>query len=121
MNSLVIMKDRQAVTDSLTVAKSFEKNHRDVLRSARNLSAQNCAVKKMFFESTYINQQSHKQPMIYMNRDGFTLLAMSFTGKKALDFKLKYIQPRIKPLTPKEQQMMEKAFDELFKEDDCRG
>lgn len=92
MNSLVIMKDRQAVTDSLTVAKSFEKNHRDVLRSARNLSAQNCAVKKMFFESTYINQQSHKQPMIYMNRDGFTLLAMNFTGKKALDFKLKYIQ-----------------------------
>ena len=92
MNSLVIMKDRQAVTDSLTVAKSFEKNHRDVLRSARNLSAQNCAVKKMFFESTYINQQGHEQPLIYMNRDGFTLLAMSFTGKKALDFKLKYIQ-----------------------------
>ncbi|WP_282805912.1 hypothetical protein [Lactobacillus isalae] len=29
--------------------------------------------------------------------------------------------PRIKPLTPKEQKMMEKAFDELFKEDDCRG
>ena len=27
-----------------------------------------------------------------MNRDGFTLLAMGFTGKKALDFKLKYIE-----------------------------
>src|SRR5699024_3485192 len=30
--------------------------------------------------------------VIYMNRDGFTLLAMGFTGKKALTFKLKYIE-----------------------------
>ena len=30
--------------------------------------------------------------MYYMNRDGFTLLAMGFTGKKALEFKLKYIE-----------------------------
>ena len=30
--------------------------------------------------------------MIFMNRDGFTLLAMGFTGKKALEFKLKYIK-----------------------------
>ncbi|WP_331199969.1 Rha family transcriptional regulator [Lactobacillus gasseri] len=92
LNNLVIMKDRQAVTDSLKVAESFEKEHRNVLKRARNLIAQNGAVEKMFFESTYINQQGHEQPMIYMNRDGFTLLAMSFTGKKALDFKLKYIQ-----------------------------
>lgn len=92
LNNLVIMKDRQAVTDSLKVAESFEKEHRNVLKRARNLTAQNGAVEKMFFESTYINQQGHEQPMIYMNRDGFTLLAMSFTGKKALDFKLKYIQ-----------------------------
>lgn len=86
------MKDRQAVTDSLKVAETFEKEHRNVLKRARNLTAQNGAVEKMFFESTYINQQGHEQPLIYMNRDGFTLLAMSFTGKKALDFKLKYIQ-----------------------------
>ena len=92
MNNLVIMKDRQAVTDSLKVAETFEKEHRNVLKRARKLTAQNGAVEKMFFESTYINQQGHEQPLIYMNRDGFTLLAMSFTGKKALDFKLKYIQ-----------------------------
>lgn len=45
----------------------------------------------MFVESTYVNR-GKEYPMIYMNRDGFTLLAMGFTGKKALDFKLKYIQ-----------------------------
>ena len=30
--------------------------------------------------------------MYYMNRDGFSLLAMGFTGKKAIDFKLKFIE-----------------------------
>lgn len=92
MNDLVIMKDKQAVTTSLQVAESFEKNHRDVMRTIRNLTAQNCAVENMFVESTYVNKQGHEQPMYYMNRDGFTLLAMSFTGKEAMKFKLEYIE-----------------------------
>lgn len=91
MNNLVIMKDRQAVTDSLKVAESFDKKHKNVLQNIQNLAAENSATKKMFVESTYVNR-GKEYPMIYMNRDGFTLLAMSFTGKKALDFKLKYIQ-----------------------------
>lgn len=91
LNNLVIMKDRQAVTDSLKVAESFDKKHKHVLETARNLAAENSATKKMFVESTYVNR-GKEYPMIYMNRDGFTLLAMGFTGKKALDFKLKYIQ-----------------------------
>ena len=92
MNDLVIMKDKQAVTTSLQVAESFEKNHRDVMRTIRNLTAQNCAVGNMFVESTYVNKQGHEQPMYYMNRDGFTLLAMGFTGKEAVKFKLEYIE-----------------------------
>ena len=91
MNNLVVLRDRQAVTDSLQVAESFDKKHKHVLETARNLAAENSATKKMFVESTYVNR-GKEYPMIYMNRDGFTLLAMGFTGKKALDFKLKYIQ-----------------------------
>ena len=91
MNNLVVLRDRQAVTDSLKVAESFDKKHKHVLETARNLAAENSATKKMFVESTYVNR-GKEYPMIYMNRDGFTLLAMGFTGKKALDFKLKYIQ-----------------------------
>lgn len=46
----------------------------------------------MFVESTYYNQQNGQDyPLFVMNRDGFTLLAMGFTGKKALQFKLDYI------------------------------
>lgn len=92
MNDLVIMKSKQALTTSLKVAEKFEKNHKDVMKSIRNLTAQNCAVKNMFVESTYVNSRGQEQPMYYMNRDGFTLLAMGFTGKEAVKFKLEYIE-----------------------------
>ncbi|WP_137597828.1 Rha family transcriptional regulator, partial [Paucilactobacillus kaifaensis] len=91
MNDLVIMKEQQAVTSSLQVSETFSKEHRNVLRDVKNLTAQNSAVKKYFFEDTYINSRGQEYPIIYMNRDGFTLLAMGFTGKQALAFKLKYI------------------------------
>lgn len=91
MDELVIMHDQQAVTTSLKVAEIFEKEHRVVMKSIRNLTAQNYAVKKMFVEDSYLNSRNQQQPMYYMNRDGFTLLAMGFTGSKAMEFKLKYI------------------------------
>ncbi|WP_040759430.1 Rha family transcriptional regulator [Sporosarcina newyorkensis] len=94
MNQLVIMQDRKAVTSSLRVAEDFERNHRDVLKSIDELKegvAQNFA--DLFHETTYMHEQNKQEyRMFYMNRDGFTLLAMGFTGKRALDFKLKYIQ-----------------------------
>lgn len=92
MEDLVIMHDQQVVTTSLKVAEIFEKEHKGVMKSIRNLTAQNCAVKKMFVEDSYLNSRNQQQPMYYMNRDGFTLLAMGFTGSKAMEFKLKYIE-----------------------------
>lgn len=91
MNDLVIMHDQQAVTTSLKVAEVFSKAHRHVLEAIRNLTAENSAVKNMFAESTYVNKRGQEQPMYYMNRDGFTVLAMGFTGEAALQFKLMYI------------------------------
>ena len=91
MNDLVIMHEQQAVTTSLKVAEIFKKEHRNVMQSINNLTAENSAVKKMFVEDSYLNSRNQQQPMYYMNRDGFTLLAMGFTGSKAMEFKLKYI------------------------------
>lgn len=91
MNDLVIMKSRKALTTSLKVAEVFGKAHRTVLDKIKNLTAQNYAVGKMFAKSTYVNRQGHEQPMYYMNRDGFTLLTMGFTGETALQFKVDYI------------------------------
>lgn len=92
MDELVIMKSEQALTTSLKVAETFSKEHKVVMRAIKNLAAQNCTVEKMFVSSTYVDSRGHEQPMYYMNRDGFTLLAMGFTGKDAMEFKVKYIQ-----------------------------
>lgn len=91
MNELVTSREQYAVTTSLRVAEAFEKEHKHVMESIQNLMAEKSAVKKMFVESTYVNSRNREYPMYYINRDGFTLLAMGFTGKKAMSFKLKFI------------------------------
>lgn len=94
MQELVILKNKEAVTTSLQVAESFDKKHRHVLSAIDELKegvAENWA--DLFWEDTYVhpqNKQSYR--IIYMNRNGFSLLAMGFTGKKALNFKLQYIE-----------------------------
>ena len=95
-DDLVGVFKNDAVTTSLRVAEVFEKRHDHVLRAIENLVVglpKNEETPQMFFKSTYIdNQNSQKYPMYRMNRDGFSLLVMGFTGKKALEWKLKYIR-----------------------------
>ena len=90
-DNLVIMKERQAVTSSLQVAESFNKNHQHVLRSIDGLKKDVSNFGQMFIETNLPDSYGRDRKAFYMNRDGFTLLAMGFTGKKALEFKLKYI------------------------------
>ena len=95
MNNLVIMKDQQAVTSSLQVADNFGKSHRHVLEAINKKidSAENSAqYKTMFVKGTYKDKSGKQNKMYYMNRDGFTFIAMGFTGAKADGFKLKYIE-----------------------------
>ena len=95
MNELVFKgQNDQVLTNSLLVAEKFGKEHKHVLDAIREL-IQGCAetsADPMFVETIYVNEQNRQEyPMFVMNRDGFTLLAMGFTGKKALKFKLDYI------------------------------
>jgi len=87
-------RNDQVLTNSLLVAEKFGKEHKHVLDAIREL-IQGCAetsADPMFVETIYVNEQNRQEyPMFVMNRDGFTLLAMGFTGKKALKFKLDYI------------------------------
>lgn len=92
MNELVLLKNDEAVCDSLEVAEKFHKRHVDVIRSLENLITQNCTVKSMFHSSNYVADNGQTYKKYFMNRDGFSLLVMGFTGKDALDWKLKYIK-----------------------------
>lgn len=83
--------------DSLYVAEFFEKNHKEVLRDIRNIAAPNSGLSKEFAErnfalGSYKDKQNQKRPCYYLTRDGFTILVMGYTGKKALRFKELYIR-----------------------------
>lgn len=92
MNNLVIMKSKQALTTSLKVAETFEKKHQHVLRDIDSLKKDVSNFGHMFEETSIKDSYGREQRAYFMNRDGFTLLAMGYTGKKALQFKLKYIE-----------------------------
>ena len=91
----IVTLDGQAVVSSRYVAEAFGKEHKHVLRDIENIKssgvAQNWA--DLFKSSNYQHQQNKQwYPEYLITRDGFTLLAMGFTGKEALQWKLKYIE-----------------------------
>lgn len=97
INELTQVKNNETVTTSLLVGEKFNKNHKDILRKIESLLSQiedgaKLRSPLLFEKSEYITAQNKKATMYYMNRDGFTLLAMGFTGSEALKWKLKYIE-----------------------------
>ena len=91
MNEIILSQTGSEITaDSRDIAENFDKQHKDVLEAVRNLTAENSATKSMFIESSY-ESRGKEYPCYLMNRDGFSVLAMGFTGSYALEWKLKYI------------------------------
>lgn len=92
MNDLVQLSKNEAVCSSLDVAKKFGKRHDNVIRLIGGL-LKNEETHKMFKATQYVEEQNGQTYQMYlMNRDGFSLLVMGFTGKSALEWKLKYIE-----------------------------
>ena len=90
------MKDVARV-DSLFIADAFKKNHKEVLRDIRKLTEPKSGLSDEFAErnfalGSYKDKQNQKRPCYYLTRDGFTMLVMGYTGKKAMTFKELYIK-----------------------------
>lgn len=91
--SISLVNDRPATT-SLAIAESFGKRHDHVVRTIQDLihklpesfSAPN------FGAAEYMDEQGKPRPMFTVFFDGFILLVMGYTGKKALGMKLAYIE-----------------------------
>lgn len=81
------------VVTSLDVAETFEKEHYHVMEDIREIQSKISTPEfsGLFYEGEYKASNGKKNPMYYMNRDGFTLLVMGYTGEKAMRFKLAYI------------------------------
>lgn len=120
MNKLVQIRNETAICTSLQVAEKFEKRHQEILYAieGRKCSCDGKGCKKcqgrgyqqlgllqedlgisakshlskMFAKTSYRDSGGRKRPLYLMNRDGFSLLAMGFTGKDALRWKLEFIK-----------------------------
>lgn len=114
------MKNDEPVCDSLQIAERFEKRHQEVLYaiegrkcSCNGKGCQKCSgrgyqqlgilqedleintkshLSNMFKKSSYKDRGGRIRPIYYLTRDGFSILAMGFTGKEALKWKLEYIE-----------------------------
>ena len=98
----------QLFTTSIDVAEKFGKRHDHVLRSISKIIAETSGGpapkneggskvpglkiggadfgKQNFRATIYMDEQNQRRPMFEMTRSGFTILAMGFTGKVALEW-----------------------------------
>jgi len=91
---VVSLINDQPRTLSTDVAAYFDKRHDHILRQIRSLVA-NCPAEftaPNFGVSNYVDTSGKRNEHYSLTKDGFTLLAMGFTGPKALKFKLAYIE-----------------------------
>jgi len=90
---IVTIKNGGALADSRDVAEAFGKMHKDVLRAIRELIYKEPSLGLRNFAPFKIKDLTGESTSHYeMDRDGFTLLAMGFTGERALKWKLRYIE-----------------------------
>ncbi|SHE84103.1 phage regulatory protein, rha family [Tissierella praeacuta DSM 18095] len=101
MNNLINIqnKDGKLTVSSREVAENFEKSHDNVIKSVENYietlkNTDSSKLSSLFIEGKYTTKEANgvRYKEYLLTRDGFTLLAMGFTGKKALEWKLKYIE-----------------------------
>lgn len=95
-------KDEQVFCTSLDVAKVFDKEHKNILRDIENILNDLREIGdlqcKLNFELSFkvrkiqgFKGRERKYPYYNLTRDGFSLLAMGFTGKEALQWKILFI------------------------------
>lgn len=92
MENLVTVVNENVVVSSRDVAEHFEKRHDHVIRDIEMYKKDVPNFGEMFQEATMPDSYGRQQKAYLMNRDGFSLLVMGFTGAKALEWKLKYIE-----------------------------
>lgn len=94
LHGLVKVENNNPITTSRLIAQAFGKNHQHVLRDIRDLitaSETETFAASNFGQSTYLSEHGKEHPEYHVTRDGFTILAMGYTGPKAIRFKLAYL------------------------------
>jgi len=94
-NQIILSKRGEAITDSRTVAEKFGKRHEHIIRKIESLISDLDEIKYPKNETLEFTKKEAEYRGTFfniyeMNREAFSLLVMSFTGKKALEWKIKF-------------------------------
>lgn len=98
MNQLVFIENNKAVTDSLTVAEVFGKDHDKVKRDIKNQiqkleqATESDFITANFGVIDYKDSRGRTQEKYLMSEDAFTIIAMSYVTPEAMKMKVKFIQ-----------------------------
>lgn len=128
-SNVVFIKQNRVLTDSRHLAEVFGKQHKNVIQSIElQLKDLPEEFNRLNFQLVeYLDIKGENRPMYEMTYDGFTLIAMSFTGKKAQAFKVEYIKEfnKMEDLLSKQgyqipstEELLERALSEIRKERD---
>ena len=103
VKTVKVLSVGEAVVSSLDIAKIFGKQHKNVLRDISKQiellngmhesegSILSSPIKKYFIENSYISTQGKEVPRYNITRKGFDLLVLGFTGQKAFEYKVWYV------------------------------
>lgn len=87
--------DGQLITSSLLVAEAFGKQHKHILEKIESLEITDSFLSANFSahnQKVTFGKGGQRDSKVYrMTKDGFMLLVMGFTGKRAMNIKIAYI------------------------------
>ena len=96
ISNAVAVSDGKVTTTSLKIAEIFEKDHDKVIRTIESLQVPDNFKFSNFgvLEIPYKNGlgKTVMRKAYSITRDGFTILVMGFTGAKAMQFKIAYLE-----------------------------
>ena len=87
----IFINNDRPVVSSRDIARVFEKEHKHIMEAIRKLDCSADFARSNFLPGSYKDAQNQERPEYLITRDGFSFLAMGFTGAKAAEFKEKYI------------------------------
>lgn len=96
IEDIIQAEDGVPFTTSLSIARAFGKEHKDVLRAISNLECSPDFRERNFALSSYTaetgNGTIREYPAYRLTRDGFAILAMGFNGQKAVAWKERFLE-----------------------------
>ncbi|MDE1385611.1 Rha family transcriptional regulator [Bacillus paralicheniformis] len=92
-NQLVFNKENIAVTDSLIIAETFDKQHKDVLRDIRiQMDYAGEEFSQRNFAPSNYEVRGKQYPKYDLTEEAFTLVVFGYNTKEAVQTKIKFIQ-----------------------------